>query len=444
MEIIEFWDSFLNVMFIPLYIFTVFTVHEYGHYAAARFFNIGIDSFSLGYGRKLWDKTDKRGTLWSVRLFPLCGHVQLSAGNKPVKGKIFNEAPLWQRIVIVAAGPAINIIFAFLILFLFIGFFGQPSKVPVITGVEPGEAADRAGLHINDRFLAIEGTKVLRYKDVWDYTAHRPGEELTVTIQRGDEILQKTVTPSLIEYTNMEGLEKSHGRIGVMIGQNFLKLKAIQALDGIELEEDTDDIRAALLANTGREIILKLKSADGKGRDYRTFIDPEMNAHLNNPDHKFYDAFYAGGVKDNFYLMHDATTSLMEAGRQTGQLIKNVVQLPFQLFPIDKELIRPWALVQDEDRFAERKLYEFVYRVALLSVFIALLNLVPFPGLDGNLLLMFILEGTVGYANPTGKRAYKYILLVSLCMLYGFIMMANLSDFPDYVERKMEKLSGPD
>lgn len=429
-------DAALNVVFLPLYIFIVLTIHELGHYLAARFFNVSVESFSLGYGDQLWSRTDRRGTHWSVRLFPICGHVHLAAQKGEAQGVLFNEAPPWQRAVVISAGPAINIFSGFLFLFLFLAVYGQPSKYPVLAGVEPGGAAYEAGLRPGDRIIEADGDIVRRYRDIWEHTYHKPDEPLNIKFMRNDEFYETTLTPTLSEYTDVSGIAKAHGRTGVLVGRVFMDLRILDSINGTPIGADeVDKARAILVETMGEEVTLKLKSVDGEAHSYRTVLYPENNAHLTDPAHKHYGSFFAGPMKDNFYLHLDITYSLIEAGKQTGRMIRAVAMLPFQLFPVDKEQIQPWALVADE--FGKRKLYEFCHRVLLVSVVIALINLIPFPGTDGSMLLLTILQGAMGAGNEAGTRAYKVILLLSLVLLYGSVLFANIDDFPHHMHKKM-------
>ncbi len=434
-------DAALNIVFLPLYIFIVLTLHELGHYATARFFNISVESFSLGYGDELWSRTDKRGTHWIVRLFPICGHVHLAAKKNEARGVLFFDAPPWQRAVVVSAGPAINIITAFLFLFIFFALFGQPAKHPVLAGVEPAGAAYEAGLRTGDRIIEVDGAITRRYHEVWTQTYRRPGQALNIKFLREGKAYETSMTPKLSEYTSIDGIEKAHGRMGVIVGRAFMDLRILESINGIPIGHDeTGKARALLVENLDKEITLGLKSVDGERHDYLTVLTRGNNAHLLDPLHKEYGSFYAGPLKDNFYLKLDVTYSLIEAGKETGRLLTGVAKIPFQLFPVDKEMIQPLAQVADESQFAKRKFYEFCHRVALVSILIALINLVPFPGLDGSLLLLTVLQGAMGKENEAGTRAYKYVLLASLTVLYGSIVMANASDFPHHMHRKMAEI----
>jgi len=434
-------DALLNILFLPLYIFVVLTLHELGHYIAARFFNISVDSFSLGYGDKLWGWKDRRGTEWIVRLFPICGHVHLAAQKNQAKGTLFFEAPPWQRAAVISAGPITNIITGFLFLFTFFALFGLPSKHAVLAGVETSGAAYEAGLQTGDRIIEVEGNIVRDYREVWKHTYYKPGVPLHIKFMHNDHFYETVLTPRLSEYTNAAGIKRSHGLIGILVGRVFLDMRVIASVNGIKVGEDeVDKARSLLIQNFGKEVVLGIKWLDGKQQTFKTVIDPENNAHLLNPAHKGYGSFFAGPLKDNFYLQLDTTYSLIEAGKQMGRLIKAVATIPFQLFPVDKEMIQPWALVSDESMFARRKFYEFCYRVALVSVIIALLNLIPFPGTDGSMLLLTLLQGKKGKENEVGTKRYKYVLLASLFTLYGAIMVTNMDDFAPYMHKKMMEI----
>lgn len=435
-------EIIINLALLPLYIFIVLSVHEAGHYLAARYFGIGINEVSLGYGRVLWQRRDVHGTLWCIRLYPICAHVSVS-GPKKFKDKelvTFAQAPLFHRFVTVIAGPAINIIFAFCILFAFHASVGQPIREPVLMGVEPDWVADKAGLEYGDRFLEIDGHKITRHKQAWDMTTGNPGKSINVVVERADGDIYKTnLVPTRIKYVDPRGLYKNHGRIGVLMGRVFVKLDILQKLNEIEIDGDEDAARRAVLSHIGQEVVLALKTTDGKVRSYRTRLEPQINDHLKDPAHRDYDSFYIGSIEQHHYLKHDLQGSLEVTISEVGRLMGNLLRLPFQLLPLDREKIQPWAVVGGEDQFLLRKTYEFTFRLVLVSIFIAFINLVPFPGMDGSVLLQLYLEKYKGYKDPARSKSYKYILLITLSVLYISVIMSNMSDLPRYMMFKFEK-----
>ena len=155
-------------------------VHEGGHYLAGRLFGAKIEAFGVGFGRELLGWTDRRGVRWKINAIPLGGFVKfvgdmneasqvdpaiLSLPEKERRG-LFAFLPLWQRAIIVAAGPAINFLFAILILAGFNLALGHQASPPVVERVMPGSAAERAGVAVGDRILSVDGKAVERFEDI--------------------------------------------------------------------------------------------------------------------------------------------------------------------------------------------------------------------------------------------------------------------------------------
>lgn len=159
----------------------VVVVHEYGHFIAARLCGVGVTEFSMGFGRVLLSRTDKRGTLWKVCLIPLGGYCKMlgdadAASTKKddavetlteeEKKHAFPTQPLWKKALISVAGPAMNYVFAILLLTALFRIFGETVVPPVVSEVSPDSAAAAAGIEKNDRFLTINGRKINEFSDV--------------------------------------------------------------------------------------------------------------------------------------------------------------------------------------------------------------------------------------------------------------------------------------
>ena len=166
------WIS-LNMSNVPFWLYFVaflavlgplVFVHEYGHYIVGRWCGVKADAFSIGFGRKIFGWTDKRGTEWRICWLPLGGYVQFAgdrdAASRPdtewqalsedERSHSFPAQPVWKRALIVAAGPVTNFLFAIAIFAAFYMAYGVPQTPPVIAGVEPKSAADQAGLRVGD------------------------------------------------------------------------------------------------------------------------------------------------------------------------------------------------------------------------------------------------------------------------------------------------------
>jgi regulator of sigma E protease len=204
-------------------------VHEFGHYIAGRWFGVKADEFSIGFGHEVAGFTDKRGTRWKFGWLPLGGYVKFAGDMNPAsvpttewlqlpaseRAKTFQAKPLWQRAIIVAAGPFVNLALAVLILSGFALAFGQSTTPPVIGEVVAGSAAAKAGLRTGDRIVEIGGSDVTRFDDLRIYAAMRPNETVAVGIVRDGRPATLPLTIGTLTEKDRFGNAFSVGRIGI-------------------------------------------------------------------------------------------------------------------------------------------------------------------------------------------------------------------------------------
>ncbi len=434
-------DNALILLLFPLTFFVVYTIHEFGHYIAARLFRIRIHDFSLGYGRELWGRTDRHGTRWSVKALPLYGHIHIAGRTKQScesDDGLFDDKPRWQQLVTVAAGPAINFILPFFLLLPFFAIVGQPVMPPIVTGIEIGKPGERDGLQIGDVILEINGTQIYGFQQFSKFSRPLPPEPMQMKIRRGEEIIKKTVTPEVASYVSRDGLKTEHGRVGVIAQQRPFGFKVLKEVNGRETNKDDDLARALLLENLGREAVLGLRGPDRKTHYYRVYLDPETNSQLKDPEHKYYDGFFTGTLKDNYYRKLSLSQSLFEAARQTVRLIVNISTIPGQMFPIDREKVQAEAIVSNDTSMILRAVFSLLFMTSVMSVVVGLVNLVPFPGLDGSRLLLIISEGLAGPEKTEKNKAW--IIAGALFVMYLGILFANLEDIPVYLDAKLQNI----
>jgi regulator of sigma E protease len=208
-------------------------VHELGHYLVARLFRVKADAFSVGFGRELAGYTDRRGTRWKLSAWPLGGYVQFAGDLNPAsmpdpaqsalpaaqREGLFHFKPLWQRALIVAAGPVTNLIFAVVIFAAFNLAFGTISASSEIARFVPGSAAQAAGMQVGDRIVAIEGRPVEGFGDIPELVAPFPGRTVTVTAERGGERRDFRVRIADTVERDKFGNESRVGRIGIGAGK---------------------------------------------------------------------------------------------------------------------------------------------------------------------------------------------------------------------------------
>ena len=204
-------------------------VHELGHYLVGRWCGVKAEAFSIGFGPELFAWVDKRGTRWRVAALPLGGYVRFKGDmnaasmtdpawlQMPAKERAesFPAKPLWQRAAIVAAGPAINFLFAILIIATFAFVHGE-SRTPAVAGVvEQGSAADAAGIQVGDRILSFNGRAMDTYTDMVMYTRIRPGEPVDVVIDRGGKRLEIQTRIGAVMEDDGFGQQYRVGRLGI-------------------------------------------------------------------------------------------------------------------------------------------------------------------------------------------------------------------------------------
>lgn len=209
-------------------------IHELGHYFAGRLFGVKAETFSIGFGRELFGWSDRRGTRWRVAALPLGGYVRFAGDMNPAsahiptaewlalpaeeRNKTFQAKPLWQRFIIVAAGPLTNFLFAILVFMAVFAVHGQSRTPAVVAGVEAGSAAAAAGIATGDRITAIAGQSVDHFDDVQRIVSIRAGETVGIDVRRDDSPYHLTATIGADLQRDRFGNEFRLGLLGVRSG----------------------------------------------------------------------------------------------------------------------------------------------------------------------------------------------------------------------------------
>ena len=194
------------VAFVVVLCIVVF-VHEWGHYWMARRCGVHVDAFSIGFGPELFGWTDASGTRWKVAAIPLGGYVKMlgdSDASSALPDRRTASAPdsfppksVWQRMAIVFAGPAANVVFAILALALLLAVAGRPVLLPVVGEVRADGPAAVAGLEPGDRILTLDGVEVGSFGEVQAIVAVAGTRPLRLTVDRRGEVFEVTLEPRL-------------------------------------------------------------------------------------------------------------------------------------------------------------------------------------------------------------------------------------------------------
>ncbi|GGC41800.1 putative zinc metalloprotease [Novosphingobium marinum] len=208
-------------------------VHELGHYLVGRWFGVKADAFSIGFGKELAGWTDRRGTRWKLSALPLGGYVQfagdMNAASQPAaaddglseeeRAQTFHTKPLWQRSLIVLAGPLTNLLCAVAIFAAFNLAYGKVVASPEIAEFSESSPAQEAGLEIGDRITSVDGNAIESFTDIPRHVLPYPNRTVSVTIARDGETMVVPVRIGEVIDTDRFGNESRIGRIGIGAGE---------------------------------------------------------------------------------------------------------------------------------------------------------------------------------------------------------------------------------
>ncbi|HYC68771.1 M50 family metallopeptidase [Brevundimonas sp.] len=369
----------------------IVTIHELGHFLVARAFGVKIDRFSVGFGKTIFSRTDRHGTEWRMAWLPLGGYVKFSgdldassvpdqAGLAELRQRViaehgpgaerdyFHFKPLWQRALIVAAGPAANFLLAMVLFTLLFSAVGEQVLAPRVAVVEAGTPAAAAGFQRNDLIKAIDGRPVADTSDVTRTVMMSAGDPLRFTVDRdGREIVLVATPQRRLENDQIAGRVRI-ARIGLGMDRriedfSFRRLNPVEAFGkGVETIGST-------VATTGTYI-------------GRIFMGKESGDLLNGP---IGIAKAAGGV----------TQQAVSANPDPGWMAANLA-LTFLSF------------------------------AALVSIGIGTVNLLPIPVLDGGHLLFYGYEAVA--RRPVPARVQEVGYRVGLALLAGLMLFATWHD----------------
>lgn len=252
-------------------------IHELGHYFAGRWFGVKAETFSIGFGRELFGWSDKRGTRWKVGWMPLGGYVRFKGDMNPAstpsdewlslpaeeRAETFQAKALWQRFIIVAAGPVTNFLFAILVYVALFASYGAPMTPPLVTGVREGSPAAVAGFQPGDRIVSINGTSIERFEDFYQTVRLHPGERLLFRLERQGNIREVSVTPASIELVDRFGNRGRVGQVGVVVPARVIVDLPPHRIVGAAIWQTVDTVRVMVV--TIGQVIRGQRSLDEMG-----------------------------------------------------------------------------------------------------------------------------------------------------------------------------------
>lgn len=436
--------SFLLVLGILVF------VHEWGHYIVARLCGVRVDVFSIGFGHELFGFNDRHGTRWKICLVPLGGYVKLFGDVDPASFKktdkvkdaqqsaprpmtaeekkhAFFAKPVWQRALIVFAGPAINYIFAIALLGGLFMAYGQPVTPPVAAAIVKGSSADKAGFMPHDRVLSIDGQAVDSFEDIRRAMLIALDQEKHFLIERSGRQMEIDATPEREQMKDRFGFTQSRGKLG-LVGPNFgIDAGAITAVNGQALSSK-EGITTALRRNLDQRVEITVGSAE-KPDIYIILPPKSANAGIADSDSQAYGVLQIAPASKDDVIHHNLVSALIhgvgEAWNISADTLEAVGQMITGTRPATElgGIIRIGALAGD---MAQQGIVALILFTALLSINLGLINLFPIPLLDGGHLLFYAFESVLG--RPIPEPVQEYAFRFGLAFLVCLMVFANLND----------------
>ncbi|HLW51416.1 MAG TPA: RIP metalloprotease RseP [Candidatus Angelobacter sp.] len=411
-------------------------VHEFGHYAVAKLCGVRVETFSLGFGKRLWGF--RRGdTDYRISLLPVGGYVKM-AGENPMESRTgdpgeFTSHPRWQRFLIAIAGPAANIILTLVVL---TGIFMVHHERPVfadqpatIGWVMDDSAAQHAGLMVADRIVRIQNFQNPTWEDVVDRTFLSPNQPVAVDIQRGQEILHKTVIPKV-------GRDQT-GEVGwipqapAMVARIDPKMPAARAgieagdeLLAINGSENATALSPLLQINKDKPIEVTVLR---HGQRMNFTLTPEYVEDPGNPGGKKYRIGIEIGevmVVNKLPFGEAAALSVKESRKQSG-FVFTLLGKMFERPSTVKSFSSPIGMAKFAGQAAMEGLIPILTLMALISLQLALFNLLPIPILDGGLMLMLMIEGIMRRDIKIEIKERVYQVAFVFLMLFAAVVIYN-------------------
>lgn len=445
------WDyivPFILVLTVLVY------VHEMGHYLVARWNGVRVETFSIGFGPELFGRTDRAGTRWKFSAIPLGGYVKMfgdanaaSAGSDtdgmtPEERSVsFAGKKLWQRAAVVFAGPFANFVFAVLALAVLLVLVGQPFTPVTVGSVAEGGPAARAGIEAGDRILRIDGTVVDRLEELQFEAAIEPDEPIELTIERAGESRTVTVVPDRIQIEDAFGRPQVTGDLGLrpivpavvggVIEGSAADRGGFEAGDRIVAIGDTavqsfEQIRNIVLASPGEPLRFTVERGDETvvlevvpERVERTAEDGSV------------EAFGRLGIRSGGAQMvkYGPVDALGEAVSETMTIAVATFKAIGQMIAGSRgteSLAGPVGIAQMIGDVAQIGLYSTIRLMAILSLSLGLINLLPVPLLDGGHLLFYAVEAVRG--KPLSERAQEYGFRVGLALVLTLMLFVTWND----------------
>ena len=378
------------LLIVPVLAALVF-VHELGHYLAAKRFGIKVLEFGFGFPPRLFGV--KYGeTVYSINAIPLGGFVKLLGEEDPTDERSFARQPVWKRTVVLCAGSFMNFLTPIVI---FTVLFTLPQDVPVgtvqVTGVAPGSPAQQAGIRAGDQVIAVNGERVKNHNELIAQIMVNLGAEVDLTLRRGSVVTGLGSSPdsSIVEIVRL-----------------------VPRLNPPELVvvETVTDPAAQVSLRDARRYNVRLQPGDTMTQGAVGVMIGTANVRL---------------VKESQSILDAGQSAL---GRMLDVLL--LTKNSFHRWAVggpDPGLTGPIGIAQITGEVAEVGVFPFFELVAVISISLGLINILPIPALDGGR-LMFVLIEWARRGRRISPQREGLVHVIGFAILIGLIVVVSFFD----------------
>lgn len=426
-------------------------LHEFGHFIVAKLFKIRVETFSVGFGPRLFGK--KWGTTdYRLSLVPLGGYVKLGGdeSNAPIEGEgasdiplaeQFNLRPRWQKFLVAIAGPVMNILTALTLPFIAALVQGVPvMPAPIVMSVAKGGAGETAGIKPNDRIVTFDGVENPTWERVRNDAAIATGQSIPIVVERSGERIPLTITPRQIKDDGGHVLgsldfEPDSGASPVIIGSVESGTPAAEA--GLQSGDRIISLNDELARN--REQVMQY-IGDHKAEPLKIVVErangekKELTATSRQlPDGKVRLGISLGGNEPRERAGIKVAVSF--AFNTNIEIIRVTAKALGQVFSgrrsVRDTISGPIGIAQESSRVANDFGWEGVFfMLGFMSLNLGVFNLLPIPVLDGGAIFILIIEAVLAVLgmklSMVVRERIQQVGFVVLLLLMGFVITNDL------------------
>jgi len=447
-------DILWNSAFFIIALGVLVTIHEYGHFWVARKLGVKVLVFSFGFGKPLLQKVGKDGVRYYLSTFPLGGYVKMlderdeeNPVSEDEKHLAFNRQSVWARMAIVLAGPLANFVLA---IFLYSAMYmiGVRDLSTEIGSVPENSIAQQAGLKKGDLIKQVDGQPVTVLHDVTKSLAKRMGERgvIKLVVWSKDNHSNREVVLDIQNWTLNDKkpellhslgifhpLEQGGTEIGSIVSGKPADMSGMRVGDIVKSVAGQKVVSwremGALIASSANKAISIEVERNGELIDISVVIESTGKNEPNSgrigvgsvvPDFSLYTVNQRFGLFESISLGYSEMLNMVElSARLVAKLIKGQVSL--------KSLSGPVSIAKGAGQTASIGLAYFIGFLAMISVNLGFINLLPVPMLDGGHFLYFIIEAIKG--SPLPEKIQELGLQVGMMMVFALMAIAIFNDF---------------